>query len=278
MRETQQSGGRIWKILAVIIMLLMVLPVSATAAETGNTAFTAYRASVVPTIDGKISPGEWGDAEPYYHHYEGNRSYNIREDGNLSMAVCLKYDTQWMYILFVVNDDDNRGDFIAIHLDQNATDCHSGFREDAFMIAANGTAFTVIDSRMGISPNQPISDGSIRAFSTYMNGTYVFEVAMRFSIYFHGTYSQPFWIEYMDPDSLSGWPWEWFLPFPKSGLSFSPDHYTGEETIYDIMSSVYNYQIESERIPYSVIMPMTITILASAGILVAIFREIRKNQ
>ena len=77
---------------------------SATATETRSTAFTAYRASVVPTIDGKISPGEWGDAEPYQYSWRNETA--IRETGDLSATVCMKYDTQWMYILFVINDDD----------------------------------------------------------------------------------------------------------------------------------------------------------------------------
>ncbi len=279
MREAKQSGGRVWKIVAVILVMLMVLPVSATATEIGSTAFTAYRASVVPTIDGKISPGEWGDAEPYYYHFdEGNNVYYIRTDGNLSGTLCLKHDSQWLYFLFVINDDE---DDISIY-NYGLSDSLHISSEKILILSSNGSAFLGFRARPGVYPTEGVTDGSIVFSSTYRNQTRVFEGKMKLISYFSGTDPQAFSIEYTDAYRNSSsmaylYGYERTVWFPVNQITFSPNHYAGEETIYDIMSSVYNYPIESERIPYSVIIPMTITILASAGILVAIFREIRKK-
>jgi len=261
--------------IGLVVSLLSLSTLTATAESDSGGAFMAYHASVNPIIDGILSAGEWSDARPYYYH--SNQSYNIREDGNLSMATCIKYDARWVYILFIINDDDDNGmDFIAISMNTNATNYPSYFH-DIFIISRNGSASVGVEARPGIWPYELISDGSIRTSSTYRNSTYVFEVAMDFTTYFHGTYPQSFQIEYCDVDAgvLS---WERYITFPASGISFSPDHYSGDETIYGIMSEVYDYPIESEKPPYFIILPMSITVLVSAGILVAIFRRIRRKN
>ncbi len=192
------------------------------------------------------------------------------------MATCVKYDTRWIYILFIINDDDDNGmDFIAIFLNTNATN-YPGYFHDIFIISRNGSASAGMEARPGVWPYELIYDGSIRASSTYRNSTYVFEIAMDFTTYFHGTYPQSFQIEYCDVDS-NALSWERYIIFPESGISFAPEHYSGSQSIYDIMSELYDYPIKSERGPYSIILPMTITVLASAVILVAIFRRKRRG-
>ncbi len=60
----------------------------------------AYKANVIPTINGKITPSEWNDTKIYeYIRKSGNRTYYI-ECG-------VKYSDEWLYIFYSIKSDNS---------------------------------------------------------------------------------------------------------------------------------------------------------------------------
>ncbi len=272
MREAKQSGGRIWKTLAVIIMMLMVLPMSATAAETGSTALTAYRASVVPTIDGKISPGEWGDAESYLYQWPTGGEGAPITDGVLSLNVSLKHDESNLYILFTINDNEtDEGDSLDIFTVIPPEIEGVG----VLVLYPNNTGFEGYLTKSGVwaPPRSPEIDGVVS--STYVNGVYTFEVRLNLTHYFslYENNSAPFNIGYTDGNPEAG-----TLTMQEQTVSVG----VWGSTEPGIILSEHVYKESSETHPpawphSTLMLAMTITVLVSAGILVAIFRRIRRE-
>jgi len=83
-------------IVIVLIIGTIFFPLSSSSyTEYAEEPLFAYKAKTIPNLDGKISPGEWDDTKIY--HYLRHMHHS-----NYSIRCALKYDKEWLYILYTI--------------------------------------------------------------------------------------------------------------------------------------------------------------------------------
>ncbi|MFQ5870717.1 MAG: cytochrome b/b6 domain-containing protein [Candidatus Geothermarchaeales archaeon] len=105
--------------LCLVLLSLLFCPlVAATASSSDPVVLKAYRARVIPTIDGRISDGEWEDTALLEEH--------------VSRAnVAFKHDGEYLYVLAVYEDNTpSPNDYLGLELDQNSDEAHMGTEEN----------------------------------------------------------------------------------------------------------------------------------------------------
>ncbi len=249
-----------WRVIIIAILILTVIFIPIAHSEKTNEEIygplIAHKARKIPDIDGVLSPSEWGDAKPYLFQWEKSPITN----GKLYMTFCLKHLNNTLYILFIINDNDtDKKDSLDITLSR------------FLIIYPNGTGYEGWLSRCGPVPSSTKIDG--KAAVTYKGGKYIFEVSLNMSRYLNLSNDMvaPFNIGYSDGNTLF---LQWIsigpsLEDPIPGIKISSDYYTGKETIYDVVQSVY------ENNPFDIITVVAVICVSATviGIIVWMFKK-----
>ncbi len=172
--------------IAVIILVILLITVFISPSHAGEAVpevLRAYRALNIPVIDGIKSPGEWSDTESYLSEQAVPPDMTVAGNKGI-MTLCLKHDTDNLYILFTVNDDDydsnnsaGRSDCLTIFWERNYT--------AGLIIYSNGSIYNgSLMMNSAILPDGPaIEGGMAKAGVSYNQDNYTFEMAIKISLF-----------------------------------------------------------------------------------------------
>ena len=191
-------------ILSTILAVVFIVLLSTTnsmGTESEQRPLVAYKARIIPEIDGIMSPGEWNDTDTY----EYIRDNPDIMDGPIKLQCALKYDDEWLYVLFKVNDDDyyaeppTDDDMVDILTEPIKED---GYTDKAFVVLHNGTKDIIKNAMLAKSAivTNWSSSSEGEANSTYSNESkeYTFEIKISLLyLQINHTYA-PFNIEFTE--------------------------------------------------------------------------------
>lgn len=171
---------RIIGILLIFFLLLSFFPVAMQEVEAQNqTDYIAYMTKTMPDIDGVESLDEWNDTVHYLWTY---RNYTAITDGDLNIEFAIKYDGDWLYMLFGIDDNESDigpiaySDLFYIWGGRFSNETDSGL-----VISSNGTALLGIHTKSGyLIREYPNFNGT--AGCRYLDNRYIFEVKL--SLYY----------------------------------------------------------------------------------------------
>ncbi|GEM_PF-4915260 len=145
----------------------------------------ASHAKKAPVIDGKVDPEEWNDANIYNKSWKNGGPYAPITNGPVNITLALKYDEQYLYVLFIIRGAEYSED------------------EELRIITENYIIYAIPHRGMHQIPESSV-EGDFE-FS-YVNATkeQIFEIKLNINAYFSYKSISPFNIVYVE-DQQSNW-------------------------------------------------------------------------
>ncbi|AGB04260.1 hypothetical protein AciM339_0371 [Aciduliprofundum sp. MAR08-339] len=144
----------------------------------------ASHAKKAPVIDGKVDPEEWNDANIYNQSWKNGGPYAPITNGPVNITLALKYDEQYLYVLFIIRGAEYSED------------------EELRIITENYIIYAIPHREMHQIPESSV-EGDFE-FS-YVNATkaHIFEIKLNINAYFSYKGISPFNIVYVEDQQFN---------------------------------------------------------------------------